>query len=217
MVESPENPERSGEALLDRAIGGNRDALDQLLAAHRSRLHRMISLRMDRHLQGRLDASDVIQDAFVEAFQRFPEYVKTPKTSFFLWLRFLTRQKLITLYRHHVGTHARDARKEIAIEASRGSMATSEGLAAQLLASETSPSRAAVREEVKAEVQTALSGLDPLDREVLALRHFEHLSNAEVAEELDITTAAASKRYIRAAKRLKDVLALVRQSGTRLE
>ncbi len=216
MADSLEKQTASDAALLDRAIGGSGEALDQLLALHRSRLHRMVSLRMDRHLQGRLDASDVIQDAFVEALQRFPEYVKTPKTSFFLWLRFLTRQKLITLYRHHVGALARDARKEVAIEARSGSMATSEGLAAQLLATETSPSRAAVREEVKAEVQTALGGLEPLDREVLALRHFEHLSNAEVAEELGITKAAASKRYIRAAQRLKGVLALLRQQGARL-
>jgi RNA polymerase sigma-70 factor (ECF subfamily) len=211
MVDTPGNSECSGDALLERAIGGNREALDQLLAAHRSRLHRMISLRMDPHLRARLDASDVIQDAFIEALERFPEYVKTPKTSFFLWLRFLTRQKLITLYRHHVGTHARDARKEIQIAAPSGSMATSEGLAAQLLASETSPSQAAQEGEIRAEIQTALDELDPIDREVLALRHFEQLSNTEVAEELGITTAAASKRYLRAARRLKQVLELMRQ------
>jgi RNA polymerase sigma-70 factor (ECF subfamily) len=207
--------ERAEEvALLEQAIAGSREAFDQLLAGHRERLRRMISFRIDRQLQGRLDASDVLQEAFLEAFERFDDYVKTRKTTFFLWLRFLTRQRLVTLHRQHLGTRARDPRREVALgNGALEPLVTSASLAAALLGTLTSPSQAALRAELKAEVQAALNRLEPIDREVLALRHFEQLSNAEVAVELQITKAAASKRYIRAAERLGSVLVSIRKAG----
>jgi len=216
-MDPSEQGKQGEEALLERAVGGDPRALDELLGCHRERLRRMISLRIDRRLQGRLDASDVIQEAFLEAYQHFEEYAGARKTPFFLWLRFLTRQKLLTLHRRHVGTQGRDPRREISLAEAGAPLATSESLAAALLGTETSPSQAAMRWELKAEVQGALNRMEAMDREVLALRHFEQLSNAEVAQELGITKAAASKRYIRAVQRMSETLALIRRASARVE
>jgi RNA polymerase sigma-70 factor (ECF subfamily) len=210
MTDLGQGDRTDDDDLLGEAVAGRKDALDSLLGRHRERLHRMIALRLDRRLQGRLDASDVIQEAFLEAYDRFPEFVRNRPASFFLWLRFLTRQKLVTLHRRHIGTQGRDPRREVALGDAGLSPATSESLAARLLGTSTSPSQAAVRAELKAHVEEALGCMSPLDREVLALRHFEQLSNAETAQELGISEAAASKRYIRAARRMKDVLSAIR-------
>src|SRR5262249_3019249 len=125
---------------------------------------------------------------------------------FFLWLRFLAGQKLMTLHRRHLGAKMRDPNREVSLY--RGSLpeASSAALAAQLLGHDTRPSEAAARAEVKIPLQEALNIMDALDREVLALRHFEQLTRAEIAEVLDISEAAASKRYIRALKKLKEIL-----------
>lgn len=180
--------------------------LSEVFAQHRDRLRRMVRLRMDRRLQGRVDASDVIQEAYVEATQRYDDYRQKPEVSPFIWLRFLTGQKLIQLQRRHLGTRARDANREVSIY--RGAMpeATSAALAAQLIGKQTSPTQAVARAETKMRVQEALNNMDEIDREVLALRHFEQLNNGEVAQLLCISEDAAYKRYVRALKRLKGVL-----------
>jgi RNA polymerase sigma-70 factor (ECF subfamily) len=166
----------------------------------------MVALRLDRRLQGRVDASDVIQETFLDALARLPEYLRQPSMPFFLWLRFLAGQKLLELHRHHLGAQMRDAGREISLY--RGSLprASSAALAAQLLGRETRPSEAAIRAERKIRLQEALNSMDPLDREVLALRHFEQLNNAETAQALGLGESAASKRYIRALKKLKEIL-----------
>src|SRR5262245_17043760 len=198
----------SGETdrLLRRAAQGDHQGLGALLERHRKRLRRMVALRLDRRLQGRIDASDVLQEAFVEVSARLPEYLRQPSMPFFLWLRFLTGQKLVELHRHHLGTRMRDAGREVALY--RGSLpeVSSAALAAQLLGHDTWPSEAAIRAERKIRLQQALNSMDPLDREVLALRHFEHLNNAEAAQVLGLQESAASKRYIRALKKLKEIL-----------
>jgi RNA polymerase sigma-70 factor (ECF subfamily) len=192
--------------VLAQAVQGDTAGWGDLLARHRKRLRRMVALRLDRRLQGRIDASDVIQEAYLEAWSRLAEYVREPKMPFFLWLRFLTGQKLVTLHRHHLGVEMRAASLEIALY--RGTMpeASSAALAAQLLGHETRPSEAAIRAELKIQLQEALNRLDPIDREVLALRHFEQLSRAECGHVLGISDAAVSKRYFRALKRLKETL-----------
>jgi RNA polymerase sigma-70 factor (ECF subfamily) len=166
----------------------------------------MVQLRMAQQLRGRVDASDVLQEAFLDASRRLERYLKDPPMPFFLWLRYLTRQKLLELHRHHVGTKARDPRREVSLH--RGAMpeATTEALAAQLLGHTSTPSEAAIRVEMQLRLQEALNSLDPLDREILALRHFEQLSNVEAARELGIAEAAASKRFIRALMKLKGIL-----------
>jgi RNA polymerase sigma-70 factor, ECF subfamily len=192
--------------LLEQASRGDPGALGSLLERHGDRLRRMVALRMDRRLKGRIDASDVIQEAYLEASVRLAEYLRDPSMPFFLWLRFLAGQKLVTLHRHHLGVQMRTAGQEVAL--CRGPLpeASSAALAGQLLGHDTRPSEAAVRAELKIRLQDGLNSMDPLDREVLALRHFEQLSRAEIAQVLGVFEAAAGKRYIRALERLKQVL-----------
>jgi RNA polymerase sigma-70 factor (ECF subfamily) len=189
-----------------RSAAGDQERWGALLNRHRERLRRMVALRLDRRLQGRIDASDVIQEAFLEALSRLPEYVQQPPMPFFLWLRFLTGQKVLELHRHHLGTQMRDAGREISLYRGALPTASSVALAAQLLGHDTRPSEVAIRAERKIRLQEALNRMDALDREVLALRHFEQLDNAETAQALGLGESAASKRYIRALKKLKEIL-----------
>ncbi len=193
--------------LLERARAGDRAALTEIFARHRDRLRRMVELRLDRRLQARLDASDVIQDAYLEVAQRLPDYLQDPKLPLFLWLRLVVGERLITLHRHHLGTQMRDAGQEVSLHTGALPAASSSALAAQLLGKHTSPTQAAIRAERLLRIQEALNSLDPLDREILSLRHFEQLSRTESAQALGIEEAAAAKRYLRALKRLKGALA----------
>jgi RNA polymerase sigma-70 factor (ECF subfamily) len=193
--------------LLHRAAAGDQQALAELFAHYRDRLRQMVRLRLDRRLQGRLDPSDVLQEAYLDLARRFPEYSRQPSVPFFLWLRGLTGQKLTDLHRQHLGAKMRDAGQEISLYRGALPQVSSASLANQLLGRLTSASRAAMRAETQLRVQEVLNGMDPMDREVLILRHFEMLSNDETAAVLGIKKSAASNRYIRALKRLKDSLA----------
>src|SRR5215471_8113023 len=192
--------------LLDRAAAGDTAAVAELFSRYRKRLKRMVRLRLSRHLQGRLDDSDILQEALLEAAKRLPEYLQDKPLPFFLWLRHLTGEKLIDAHRRHLGDKMRDAAQEVSLH--RGAMpaASSASLAAQLLGRLTSPSQAAIKAETRLRVQEVLNGMDPLDREILALRHFEQLTNGEVAETLGLKESTTSSRYLRALKRLKDEL-----------
>jgi RNA polymerase sigma-70 factor (ECF subfamily) len=181
--------------------------LGGLLESYRERLRRMVHLRLDRRLNGRIDASDVIQEAYIEASRRLGDYLRNPSMPFFLWLRYLTGQKLLELHRHHLGVQARDANREISLGARPIPQASSAYLAAQLLGEHTSPSQAAIRSEMELRLQEALDSLDPIDREIVALRHFEQLTLAEAAHELGIKHTTACNRYMRALGRLKGLLA----------
>jgi RNA polymerase sigma-70 factor (ECF subfamily) len=194
------------DRLLECLAQGAGGDLGSLLERHRGRLRRMVALRLDRRLQGRIDASDVIQEAFLEASTRLPDYLRQPDMPFFLWLRFLTGQKMLEMHRHHLGAQMRDASREISLYRGALPETSSAALAAQLLGHDTRPSEAAIRVERKIRLQEALNSMDPLDREVLALRHFEQLNNAETAQALGLTESAASKRYIRALRKLKEIL-----------
>jgi RNA polymerase sigma-70 factor, ECF subfamily len=157
-------------------------------------------------LQGRIDPRDVLQEVYLEATQHRPEYLHNPSITFLLWMHGIVVNKLRALHRHHLGRQMRDAGREVSLY--RGTMpeASSAALAAQLLGHATRPSEAAIRAEAKIRLQEALNTMDPLDREVLALRHFEQLTPAETAQELNIKEKAAGMRYLRALKRLKGIL-----------
>jgi RNA polymerase sigma-70 factor (ECF subfamily) len=193
--------------LIERARAGDREALNALFACHRDRLRRMVEVRLDWRLRSRLDASDVVQDAYLEVAQRLDDYLRDPRLPLFLWLRLVVGERLSKLHRHHLGTQQRDAGREISLYRDALPQASSAALAAQLLGKHTSPTQAAVRAEQLLRLQEALNSLDPLDREVLSLRHFEELTRAETAQVLGIEEEAAAKRYIRALKRLKGALA----------
>jgi RNA polymerase sigma-70 factor (ECF subfamily) len=202
-----ENNSAETVRLLERARAGDPDALAEIFARHRDRLRRMVELRLDRRLQARLDPSDVIQDAYLEVAQRLETYLQEPNLPLFLWLRLVVGEQLINLHRHHLGTQMRDAGVEVSLYRGALPEASSAALAAQLLGKHTSPTQAAIRAERLLRIQEALNSLDPLDREIISLRHFEQLSRAESAQALGIEESAASKRYIRALKRLKSILA----------
>ena len=192
--------------LLRRAAAGDEQAANDLFARHRDRLRAMVRLRLNRRLQGRVDPSDVLQEAYLEVSKGFADYLRDPKIPFYLWLRHVTGQKLIAVHRRHLGARMRDADRELSLYRGALPQASSASLAAQLLGRLTSASRAALRAELQLRVQEALNGMDPLDREVLALRHFEMLTNSEVAEVLGVKKSAASNRYVRALERLRDLL-----------
>jgi RNA polymerase sigma-70 factor, ECF subfamily len=192
--------------LLRRAKAGDAAALGALFAHYRDRLRKMVRLRLDRRVAGRLDPSDVLQEAYLDVARRFPSYTAAPAVPFYVWLRELTGQRLIDLHRQHLGAKMRDAGQEVSLYRGALPQASSASLAQQLLAGLTSPTQAAVRAEMQLQLQDALNSMDPMDREVVVLRHFEELNNIETAAALRIEPSAASKRYLRAIRRLKVIL-----------
>jgi RNA polymerase sigma-70 factor (ECF subfamily) len=199
------NSEEIG-CLLQQVAAGDQAVWGELLEQHRPRLRRMVELRLDPRLQGRLDASDVIQEAYLTASVQLAQYLKQQNLPFALWLRLVTGQKLIELHRNHLGTKARDARRQISLDRGAFPAASSVALASKLVGREPSPSEAAGEVEQRRRLQEALDRMNPLDREVLALRHFEQLTNAEAAQVLGLEPSAASKRYVRALQRIREIL-----------
>jgi RNA polymerase sigma-70 factor (ECF subfamily) len=209
----------ANDLLSQRMRAGEKHALGQVFDSHRQRLRRMVQLRLDRRLQGRIDASDVVQEAFLDASRRLAEYAANPAIPPFIWLRLLTVQRLQTLHRLQLGAKARDANREVSLHHGSLPAADSRSLAAQLLGRFTTPSRAALRAEIQMKMQEALNAMEPIDREILALRHFEELTSTEAATVLGLSKSAASNRYMRALRRLKEILAptldLMDNSGPR--
>jgi RNA polymerase sigma-70 factor (ECF subfamily) len=190
--------------LLERVRAGDQPALAELYAKHRDKLRRMVQLRLDHRLAGRVSPSDVLQEAYIDAVKRIDHYFEKPDQPFFGWLRLIVGQRLADVHREHLA-QKRTVSNEVPMDRTAPG-ADSACLAACLLGSGTSPSHAAARGESFLKLERALEQMDPLDREVLALRHFEELSNTETAELLGIQPAAASKRYVRALARLKQIL-----------
>ena len=191
--------------LIERLRTGDTNALAELFALHRAKLRRMVQVRMDRRLNGRIAPSDVLQEAYIDALKRYPHFFDKENQNFFGWLRLVVGQRLTDLHREHVLAKRRDVRQEKPLDVPAGP-ATSACLAAILVAGLTSPSGVADRNERYLRLEAALDELEPMDREVLALRHFEELSNTDTAAVLGIQPAAASKRYVRALTRLKQIL-----------
>jgi RNA polymerase sigma-70 factor (ECF subfamily) len=192
-------------AQIRKARAGDRQAWDDLLNSHRRRLRRVVAWRLNQRLRGRLDASDVIQETFLDATKGLEQYAERAEMPFFLWLRWLAGMKLATLYRKHLACQVRDAAREVSVDRDVPG-GNAPALAARLLGRQTSASEVAMRSERKARIRELLDTMDPVDREVIVLRHFEELSNAEAARVLGLQEAAASKRYIRALRRLKHEL-----------
>ena len=186
---------------------GDREGLAVLFSQHRQRLWRMVNFRMDRRLFSRVDPDDVLQEAYLAAAQRLPHYRTESSQSPFVWLRMIVVQTLTDVHRYHLGAQMRNAARETALHGWHNPQTTSASLAAVLMGRLTSPSQIVARAETFDQVEQAISGMEPLDQEVLALRHFEELTNSEVAEVLGIQQKAASIRYVRALKRLKAVMA----------
>lgn len=189
---------------LQKLKSGDESAIAEVFSGYRDKLQRMIRFRLDRRLYGRVDTADVLQEVWLESARRIESYTSNPAVPYFVWLRQLAFQIIIDLHRRHLGAKKRNVSQEVSLGQDRCD--TSISIAAHLVGDLTSPSQAVMRDERLAQLREALSTMDEIDREVLALRHFEELSNNEVAEVLGIQKTAASNRYIRALKRLKEVL-----------
>jgi RNA polymerase sigma-70 factor, ECF subfamily len=190
------------------AVGGNPspEALTAVFLDCRPRLRQAVRLRLDRRLAGRVDPSDVLQEAFLDAMARAHEYRHDPSVPIYLWLRAITMQRLLVIHRRHLNAKMRDARREVALRRADAPTATTNVLAGQLLAKLISPSSDAVRREREEQLKTALDQLTVAEQEILALRHFEDLSNDEIAVVLGVKKSAASARYVRALRRLREIL-----------
>lgn len=187
----------------NRADDSDAKRFAEQLAKHRARLRRIVELRLHPRLSGRIDPSDVIQETYLEASKRYTEYRDIADVPVFLWLRFLTLQQLALCHRKHLGTKARDARRDVTLFADTSSEAPSAVMARQLIGSVTDPCDAAMRAERLAKLQSALEQMEPADVKILVLRHFEELTYTEISDLLDITRGGASHRYQRALKRLR--------------
>lgn len=213
MKPGPDANDPAGvDALVERARAGDVRAATDLLRHFEAPLLRMVALRLEPSLRRRIDPADVVQEATVEALRRIGEWRAQDALPFHVWLRLLTAQCLAQTHRRHLGAHKRDALHEVSVRAFAPSMSAASA-ADLFVASVTSPSFAARREELRALVLAALEELDELDREIVVLRHFEGLSNEEAAAELAITPAAASKRFVRALVRLRPALESVKPEG----
>ena len=193
------------QELLNLARAGDAEARNQLLDRHREALRRMVAMRMDRRLQTRLDASDIVQDVLVDANRRLAEYLQSAGMPFHLWLRHLARDRLIDAHRRH-----RTAARRTVDREQRASAATDDDRSAfdlaMLVDRELTPAAAATHHELEVRFQAAVDSLDEADREVVLMRHFEHLTNQEVAQSLELSEPAAGMRYLRAIRRLRVLL-----------
>jgi RNA polymerase sigma-70 factor (ECF subfamily) len=200
----------NSELLLARAAAGDVAAWGALLAQHQDRLLDVITFRLDPRLRGRIDAADVMQETFISATARRAEFFQQSSQPLFLWLRWMVGNTLLELHRHHLGAQMRDVKREVHSgwlpDGAGRDDGTRGALVEQLTGGATGPATAAARAEVKARLEEALGRMDAIDREVLALRHYEHLTSSEAAQVLGIQEDAASKRYLRAVERLREIL-----------
>jgi RNA polymerase sigma-70 factor (ECF subfamily) len=187
--------------LLELARAGDRAAFDRLFALHRPYLCQVVALRLDHRLRARVDPSDVVQEAQMEAYRRLPDYCARRPMAFRLWLRKTACERLLMLRRFHLGAGRRAAGREVTLP-DRSSLR----LARQLLAPGPSPSQQLLGREQACRVRQAVAELSEADREVLVMRNLEGLSNAEAAEALQVDPATASRRYGRALLRLREIL-----------
>ncbi len=193
--------------LLDQVRQGNLDAVDRLITRHREAVRRMIDLRLDPAIVQRVDASDVVQEVMLEASRRLGDYVKNPAMPFSLWLRHLAKDHLIDAHRRHHQAQKRGVDREQPLHRPAWADQSSMELAGQIVDPERTPASEAMQQELQRRLHTAMAQLDEADREVLLMRHFEQLSNQDVAIALELTEPAASMRYLRAVRRLRDLLA----------
>jgi len=194
------------QELLDQARQGDQAAVEQLLAQHREPVRRMIDLRLDPAIAARVEASDVVQDVLLEASRRLDGYLAHPALPFHLWLRHIAKDHLIDAHRRHRLAQRRGVDREQPLVPAALAGRSSVELAGQLMDPERTPASAAIQQEMERRLHQAITALEEDDREVILMRHFEQLSNQEVAAVLGLTEPAASMRYLRAMRRLRALL-----------
>ena len=192
--------------LLKDAGDGDREAVNRLLDRHRKSLRRLVHIRLDRALAGRVDASDIVQDVLLEASQRLGAFIHDAKLPFHLWLRQLARDRIIDMHRRHRVAQRRSVDRERSLATGEFADRSSMDLAAQIRDRELTPAAENIRRELERRFLAALEELDEDDRDIVLMRHYEHLGNGEVAQALGISPAAAGMRHLRALRKLRDIL-----------
>ncbi len=161
----------------------------------------MVEARLDRRIAARVDASDVVQDALIEAARRLEHYLTERPLPYFAWLRQIAAERVIDTHRRHVSSQRRSIlREEHGLEIPDESAVQ---LIARIFADDTSPSNRVVRKERNEQLTEALAALSARDREVLVMRHLEQLSTAAIAEALGISEGAVKARLLRGLLRLR--------------
>lgn len=193
--------------LLAGVKGGDAEAINRLLERHRDAVRRLVQMRLDQRIQRRVDVSDVVQDVFVEANRRLADYVQqSQQMPFHLWLRQIAKDRIIDAHRRHRGSARRSVDREQAMQVPADMDRSSIELAAQIVDQELTPAAAATQHEMAQRVEAAVAQLPDQDAEIIIMRHYEHLSNQEIAQALELTEPAASMRYLRAVRKLREVL-----------
>ena len=179
--------------LLSQARSGEASAFDRLFTLCEGQLRRFVDLRLDPKLRPRVDPSDVLQEAHLEAVRRLDDFLENPALPFKLWLRQITLDRLLMMRRRHVGAARRSLAREAALPDG-----SSCALARQLIAAGSTPSQQLGREEMAIRVREAVARLAEADREIILMRTFESLSFEDIASLLGVEAAAARKRHGRA-------------------
>ncbi len=194
------------EQLIADAKTGDKSAINELMGRHRSSLDRLVRMRLDRKIQNRVGASDVVQDVLVEANRRLPRYLESPAMPFHLWIRQIAKDRMIDAYRRHRASAKRSVDREQQMSAPKGNEQSAIHLASLLCDSKPTPAELAIQKEMARKVEAAISLLDEKDSEIIVMRHYEHLTNQEISRLLNLSEPAASMRYLRAIRRLRDVI-----------
>jgi RNA polymerase sigma-70 factor (ECF subfamily) len=194
------------QVLLARVRDGDEAAINGLLARHREAIKRMIDRRMDRVVQRRVDASDIVQDVMLEANRRLGDYLANPTMPFQLWLRHMARDRLIDAHRRHRVAANRSVDREVSLSAGGGDDRSAADVVAGIADRELTPAAAATWHELERRFAAAVEQLEDDDRQIVLLRHFEHLSTADAAAALGLSKPAAGMRYLRAMRRLRVLL-----------
>lgn len=192
--------------LLDKARTGDDVAVNQLMERHRDSLRHLIRMRLDQKIRRRVDVSDVVQDVLIEANRRLNVYLDNPAMSFHLWLRQIARDRIIDAHRRHRASARRSVDKERSMSVPQGYDHSSIRLASQIGDKDLTPAAAALQKEMARRVEAAITQMDEHDSEIIIMRHYENLSNQEIAESLELTEPAASMRYLRAIRRLRSLM-----------
>ncbi len=194
------------QELIAQAKGGDESAVNQLMDRHRNSLRQLVRMRLDHKIQNRIDVSDVVQDVLVEANRRLQRYLADPMMPFHLWLRQIAKDRIIDAHRRHRVSAKRSVDREQQLVAPRGFDQSSIQLASMLGDGRLTPAAAALQKEMARKVEESIAKLDEKDCEIIIMRHYEHLTNQEIGQILNLSEPAASMRYLRAIKRLKQAM-----------
>jgi len=201
------------DELLAGVKDGDREAVDRLFDRHREPVRRLVQMRLDRQIQRRVDVSDVVQDVLIEANRRLHVYLENPVMPFRLWIRQIAKDRIIDAHRRHRTSAKRSVDREQPLVAPAGFDRSTMELAAHLCDPQITPAAAATQKEIARRVEDAITQLNEQDHDIIVMRHYEQLSNQEIAQALELSEPAASMRYLRAVRRLREMLGDHSQEG----